>query len=37
MKKVINRAKRGKTLSEVKPVEKIRICRIFNSKIETCV
>ena len=30
LKKVIDRGKRSKTLSEVKPVEKkIRICRVF--------
>ena len=27
--KVIDRGKRSKTLSEVKPVENIRICRVF--------
>ena len=29
MKKVIDRGKRSKTLSEIKPVENIRICRVF--------
>ena len=29
MKKVIDREKRRKTLSEVKPVENLRICRVF--------
>ena len=33
MKKVIDRGKRSKTLSEVKQVENIRICRIFERQV----
>ena len=33
MRKVSNGGKRSKTLSEVKPVENIRICRVF---LEIC-
>ena len=29
IKKLIDRGKRSKTLSEVKPVENIRLCKVF--------